>query len=192
MQARVFGIRHDGKVPEDVVRLEIVDVVDDLAPLQWTPQDLLGDYASLLAVVASTVAASVVYHAVAVLGLRDAASPCRVHRAALRLHASAALDESALKVGTRSDGLATAVAAAAPMEVLVPVARASYDDKPAEAPPFKDCEVVLKSRRALEARLALKAASSRILRVSPVASREALAAHRAHKFVCSVLHCQFP
>lgn len=192
MQARVFGIRHDGKVPEDIVRLEIVDVMDDFALLQWTPQDLLRDYAGLLAVVASPVSASVVDHAVAVARLRDAAAPCGVHGAALRLHAAAALDEATLKVGTRCNRLATAVAAAAPMEVLVPVARASYDDKPTEASAFKDCEVVLESSRTLEARLALKAACRGILRVSPVAAREALAAHRAHKFVCSVFHCPFP
>ena len=188
----MFGIRHDGKVPEDIVRLEIVDVMDDFALLQWTPQDLLRDYAGLLAVVASPVSASVVDHAVAVARLRDAAAPCGVHGAALRLHAAAALDEATLKVGTRCNRLATAVAAAAPMEVLVPVARASYDDKPTEASAFKDCEVVLESSRTLEARLALKAACRGILRVSPVAAREALAAHRAHKFVCSVFHCPFP
>ena len=192
MQARVFGIRHDGEVPEDVVRLEIVDVMDDLALLQWTPQDLLRNDAGLLAVVASPVAASVVYHAVSVLGLRDAASPCGVHGAALRLHAAAALHESAFQVGTRSDGLASAIAAASPMEVLVPVARASYDDKPTEAPAVKNRKVVLKSRSPLEARLALKAACRGILRVSPVAASETLAANRAHKLVCSVFHCPFP
>lgn len=134
----MFGIRHDGKVPEDIVRLEIVDVMDDLALLQWTPQDLLRDYASLLAVVGSPVSASVVDHAVAVARLPDAASPCGVHGAALRLHAAAALHESALKVGTRRDRLATAVAAAAPMEMLVPVASASDHDEATEAPAFKD------------------------------------------------------
>ena len=134
----MFGIRHDGKVPENVVSLEIVDVMDDLALLQWTPQDLLRNDAGLLAVVASPVAASVVYHAVSVLGLRDAASPCGVHGAALRLHAAAALHESAFRVGTGSDGLPTAVAAASPMEVLVPVASASDHDQATEAPAFKD------------------------------------------------------
>ena len=94
----MFRAGHDGEIPEDVIRPQVVDVMHDLAFFKGTAKHLLGDDASLLAVHWASVARSRVHQAVAVAGLPDAASPPWVHRADLRLHAAAALDGAALKV----------------------------------------------------------------------------------------------
>ena len=182
----MFGAGHDGEIPEDVVRPHVVDVVDDLVLLQRTAKRPLRDDAGLLAVHGASAARSRVHHAVAVAGLPDAAAPPRVHRADLRLHAAAALDGAALKVGAGSDSLAPAVAPAAPEEMPVGVASAAHDDEPSETPAVDGGEVVAERCRALQLRLAPEAACRRILRVAPAATRKLPAADGTLEFVGSI------